>query len=369
MAIRIQPYTEDKVPAVKAFNQRLAAGGIPPEFHFPASHIPYWLPSLASRRIYQDYYLAVDDQIVRGGFILKYQDFLIRGATRKLAYYHLPVSEGIVDKKFAGAGVHMLRAALQMEPALFALGMGGFDRPLPMMLKSMRWQMRAVPFFFRVNHPNRFLRQIAALRSTLPRRVAGDLAALTGTGWIGIKTTQWMRSKQNPQLDAETIDSFGTWSDSLWQQCAPAYAMIGCRDSATLNVLYPPGKNLLCLKVGDANHPLGWAVVLDTQMRENKYFGNLRVGTIADCLASPDDAPGVVAAATRVLEKRGVDLVVSNHSHQAWRRAFRSAGYFEGPSNFIFAASPALSESLQPFPETASRIFLNRGDGDGPINL
>ncbi len=29
MAIAIKPYTEDLIPAVRAFNQRLAAGGVP----------------------------------------------------------------------------------------------------------------------------------------------------------------------------------------------------------------------------------------------------------------------------------------------------------------------------------------------------
>ena len=45
MAIAIQPYTEEWIPAVQAFNQRLAAGGIAPEFHFPDSHVPKWLPT------------------------------------------------------------------------------------------------------------------------------------------------------------------------------------------------------------------------------------------------------------------------------------------------------------------------------------
>lgn len=369
MPISIQPYTEDKVSAVKAFNQRLDAGGIAAEFHFPETHVPHWLPDKDSRPIYQHYFLAVDDLFVRGGFILKYQEFFIHGKPQTLAYYHLPVSEGIVNRQFTGVGAHMLRTAIQMEPVLFALGMGGFDRPLPRMLKALRWPLSAVPFYYKVNHPARFLREIGALRSSALRRAAGAVSAATGLGWLGFKTAHWMRSKKFVYERVEVVESFGPWSDELWQQCSSHYTMIAKRDSTVLNILYPAGKNFLRLRIGAPGGATGWAVLLDTQMSNNKYFGNLRVGSIADCLAAPEHAAGVIAAATRFLEDRGVDLVISNHSHAAWRNAFRSAGFFEGPSNFIFAASPALAEKLDPFSENRSRVFLTRGDGDGPVNL
>ncbi len=143
MAIAIQPYSADLIPAVKGFNQRLVAGGVAPEFHFPENNIPHWLPKLEGRRIHQEYYLAVDGDCVRGGFILKYQDFFFHGKPQPVVYYHLPISEGIVNKAYAGVGVHMLRSALKLQPMLFALGMGGFDRPLPQMLKDLCVKLRA----------------------------------------------------------------------------------------------------------------------------------------------------------------------------------------------------------------------------------
>jgi len=149
MAIAIQPYSADLIPAVRAFNKRLATGGVAPEFHFPESNIPDWLPKLDGRRIYQEYYLAVDGESVRGGFILKFQDFFLAGKLQPVVYYHLPVSEGIINKAYAGVGVHMLRSALKLRPMLFALGMGGFDRPLPQMLQALGWNLCAVPFYFR----------------------------------------------------------------------------------------------------------------------------------------------------------------------------------------------------------------------------
>jgi len=370
MAIAIHPYTEDKIPAVRAFNQRLAAGGIAPEFHFPESPIPHWLPKVDDRRIYQEYYLAVEGDLVRGAFILKFQEFSFVGETRTVVYYHLPVSEGIVNKAYASVGVLMLRSAMKMQPMLFALGMGGFDRPLPTMLKAMGWSLSAVPFYFLVHHPAAFLRQIAPLRQSAGRRVLANIAAGTGSGYLGIKALHWLRTKRSLSgVRAESVASFDTWADDVWKQCVRLYPLIADRSSATLNILYPAGGNFIRLKVSRESEVLGWAVLLDTQMHDNKYFGDLRVGTLADCFATPANAPAVVQAATQALKERGVDLIVANHSHAGWGNAFRSAGYLEGPSNFIFAASKPVRERLAPFEANQNQVYFMRGDGDGPVNL
>lgn len=369
MGIAIQPYTEDRIQAVSAFNQRLAHGGVAPEFRFPESHIPHWLPDKDGHRIFQEYYLAVENDFVRGGFILKYQDFAFRGQNRRIAFYRLPLSEGIINKAYASTGVLMLRSAMKMQPMLFALGMGGFDNPLPTMLKAMGWSLSAAPFYFRVNHPFRFLRNIGTLRKSRSRAVLANVAAFTGAGWAGIGTAQRLRSHTVRGLEIEPVTTFGGWADELWQKCSPLYAMIGSRESGVLNCLYPPGNNFIAVKILRGSRIAGWAVVLDTQMRENKYFGGLRVGSLVDCLATLEDAPAVVQAATGVLERRGVDLMVSNHSHAAWGKAFRSAGFLSGPSNFILAASKPLAQQLEPWASCHSEVYLMRGDGDGPVNL
>jgi len=370
MAIAIQPYTEDRIPAVKGFNQRLAAGGVAPEFHFPESHIPYWLPPRDGRRLYQNYYVALEGNTVHGAFILKSQDFSLSGAIEPVVYYHLPVSEGIVNKSYASVGVLMLRSAIKMRPMLFALGMGGFDRPLPTMLKAMGWFLSAVPFYFRVNRPSRFLSQIVPLRQSSARRALANFAAFSGAGYLAIKAAQALRTrKQDRALRTEVIQRFGLWADELWQHNAPRYPLIADRSSDALNVLYPPDKNFICLQISRGAETLGWTVLLDTQMHDNKYFGNLRVGTIADAFAAPEHATEIIRAGTQILAQRGVDLTIANHSNTAWGNAFRSNGYFEGPSNFIFAASKPLAEKLAPMERNRANIYFMRGDGDGPVNL
>jgi hypothetical protein len=101
---------------------------------------PRWLPRTAESRIYNEFFVAVDDGIVRGGYALKTQDFFFPdGQIRSIGYYHHPLSEGIVNKSHAMVGTLLLRDAMQRAPLLYCLGMGGYDRPLPQMLIRLGW--------------------------------------------------------------------------------------------------------------------------------------------------------------------------------------------------------------------------------------
>jgi hypothetical protein len=221
--------------------------------------------------------------------------------------------------------------------------------------------MCSVPFHFKVVHPFRFLRDIQALRTTPARRFILDAAAYTGAGWLGLRLIGHAHRVRN--IKYETEDTFSAWANTVWERSRADYALLATRDSATLNALYPPSDPRF-LRIRAAG---GWAVLLDTAMEGHKQFGNIRVGTIVDCLAPAEDAATVVRAATRALEKRGVDLIVSNQLNAGWCQAFASAGFRRGPSNFLFAASPALAALLGDAED--DEIHINRGDGDGPIHL
>jgi len=67
--------------------------------------------------------------------------------------------------------------------------------------------------------------------------------------------------------------------------------------AAVLDALYPRGDRYIIVKVTSASRPAGWAVCVDTRMKGNAYFGDMRVGTIVDCLARPGHADVVAGAA------------------------------------------------------------------------
>jgi hypothetical protein len=259
------------------------------------------------------------------------------------AHYRLPLSEGIVNRAYAMLGLRMVRDALSREPRLYALGMGGWDKPLPAMLKRLAWNTCDVPFYFKVVHAGRFLRHIQALRTSPLRRVALDAAAYTGASWLAMKTLSLVTplARRLPVCAVDLAPGFVPWADEVWERSRPAYALMAQRDAATLERLYPLSDPRF-LRVRAAG---GWAVLLDTQMEGHKQFGDMRVGTIVDCLAPPASAGAVIRAAAGLLEQRGVDLIVSNQLHGAWRRALVESGFRMGPSNHLLALSPALAEA------------------------
>jgi hypothetical protein len=369
--IEIAPYTEDMIDAVKAFNARLKAGGA--SSTFPEEHVSSWLPKINDRKIFREHFLAVDGRSVVGGYILKHQQFSFKGKIRSMPCFGLPISEGLVNKTYVGVGALVFRDALMRQPLMFTVGIGSSEAVVTRMLRSMGWSIGVVPFYFRVNNSSRFLRNIVYLRKTKLRRLMLHILALTGLGWIGMRVLQSVSNpirSRNDSAVAEEVDHFSHWADELWSVCESNYSMLAVRDSTTLNILYPKESGrFICLKVSRGAGLIGWVVVLDTRMQNHNYFGNMRVGSIVDCLALPENASSVIRVAARFLEARGVDLMISNQSHSSWCRALRDSGFIRGPSNYIFAASKKLTDLLYPFQVTMTDIHVNRGDGDGPIHL
>ncbi len=371
MSVRITELTDNHCPAVKSFNDRLRAGGM--KMQFPVQETPSWLPASNSSRLFEEQYVALDQQQeVRGGYILKHQEFKIGDEIVPIGNLRLPISEGVVDRRYASLASELLFDAMGRQRLLFGLGLGGYEEAVTKLFQAARWQVFTVPFFFTVQHPFRFCRSIRFLRRSLLRRFALDVAAYSGAAAAGFKFLQSAKSKSQvrPDLRVEIVSEFDKWSDEVWSRCQSQYGMIAVRDSHVLRLLYPRADSrFLRLKVFDGKQLLGWAVMLDTQMTGHRQFGSLRLGSFVDGLAAIDDAAVVVGAAADHLAKRGVDLIVANHSHARWGDAFRRSGFLSGPSNFIFAGSRALDKLLSQLDIEKDAIFLTRGDGDGPINL
>ena len=182
-------YTKELEEAVSQFNTRLRAAGMQPQF--PESHVPEWLPPKEGRRLVQQFFLSLDDAaMVRGGYILKHQDFWIHQRVVSIADMHQPISEGAIDRRFPQVAVQMLRDAQKRQPLLFGLGIGGYEEGIARLFQAARWTMFSIPFYFRMIHPFPFLRNLTYVRRSLAGRVAFDALAFTGLGWLGIHAGQ-----------------------------------------------------------------------------------------------------------------------------------------------------------------------------------
>jgi hypothetical protein len=362
MAIRVSPFLQRYEAEVREFNNRVR--GSAGTFEFPETAMPEWLPPAAGRSIFQERFLAMENGEVRGAYALKRQDFSFNGVAASIACYHSALSEGVAEERYREDDDQLLADALAREPFLYTLEAERAGRTPALAAQTSEWRQTLVPGYFHIVHPAAFLRNMETLRTTGWRRFLLSLSALTGLGWAGVRLHQRMKAKPRPSPHASVdfFDVFGAWLDDLWTKCAPRYPFLAVRDSATLGILYPGGK-FLRMKIASGGATIGWAIAADTQMQWNREFGDMRLGSLIDCLALPEHAPQVITAVRRVLERRGVDLIVCNHSHPVWRQALRGAGFLDGSFDLAFRASGPLTEKLEEI-DAADNLFLTRGDGN-----
>ena len=370
MAISVIRYSPEFLPSANEFDRRISDAGLS---HFRLD-LERYQPPKADRHVSWECWIAVEDEtIVRGGFFLKRQPFLFNGESTDVGFYNLSISEGAINPKYSMVALKMLNQATALSPLLFALGMGGRSNPLPRFLEAMGWTLVEVPFRLQLFHPEKVMLELPMARSSAVRKAISTFAAYSGTARLGNALWKLIKNKSKSfatGVEVSEIESFEGWADAVWERANAGFLLISKRDSAVLNELYPRDfPRITRLKVSIAGRVVGWAVVRLTHMENSKHFGSLRVGSIVDCLSHESDAPAVMSAATIYLAEKGADLALSNQTHAAFNRALAAAGYVRAPSNFLFASSPALSSKLSPLTENVRSVHMNRGDGDGPINL
>jgi len=369
MAMQFVRFEEQHLDAVRRFNARMRAGGVEDLFLIEEKQCA--APASEAAPVRSERILAVDGEEVRGSYIVQWREYRVAGENRRLGNYQTPVSEGIIDKKHTAAGLLMTRYALSSNPYWYTVGMGGLERPLPRMLKSMGWHLSLVPFRFRIHRPARFFREIRHLRTTAARRTALNTLAWTGAGWAGVKGLELARrlpSHPAAGLRLETVARFDEWADGLWERVRDRFPFAGMRTAAHLNALYAPEDGRYRrVRISSGERLLGWAVLLRQPMKENKYFGNMTAGVLADCLAAPEDLAAVAGAASRAMEELDIDVAFANPLHAACLEGLHKAGFLAGPTNYGFGLSKAITGLLDPIDLPA--LHLMRGDGDGLSNF
>jgi hypothetical protein len=363
--MRIVPHDLALAPAIEAFNARLRAGGS--DWEFPAGAVSATRGAISLER-----YLCVDGEFVRGGYNLIRQSAQVAGSVQSVSFVRLPLSEGIVDPKFAMVGALILKDAIKRGGLTFSLGMGGLDKPLPKLYRALGAKLVAVPFYFRVVNASGFLRNIVPLRSNPMRCALFDAVAMARLANLPVKAYHAWRSRgAKMPFKVELVDRFGDWVNEIWEGSHDGYSFLCVRRRDELNLRLPPGDTRLHrLQVSSGGRLIGWAAVTDNQLSAHPYFGSMRLGALVDSLSLPGFEVAVMAAATDFLLDRRVDLIVTNQLHRDWRHSVERCGYLRfSSSNFVFAAAPALAKQIESVDPDMGRVHLNRGDGDGPINL
>jgi hypothetical protein len=367
VAIAIQPFGPSHCEAVADFNRRLAAAGS--RWRFPTHPEPSWLARAPGSPVFQEFFVATDGAAVRGVYALQHRPAAIGGQELPVGCWYLPISEGLIDRRFALVAALLLRDACRRKPLSFAVGMRGADSQAGKLVAALGCERRAVPFFVRIQRGARFAREARYLRKRRWLARALDLAAASGLAAPGAALAR-VALRRGPGLGearVESVAEFGAWADELWQRCRERYSFVALRDAAALNRIYPTADaGLERLRIERGGRTLGWAVLQRAALDGDSTFGSLHVGRINDCLAAPEDAGVVIRAAADALAARGVDLMLSNQLHPAWCEALGRNAFLPVPSNFVLGPTAALAARIRAHDPELRNVHMNRGDGDSP---
>lgn len=354
--LQIKPADADTVTAVRAFNARLEAGGSSWQFYDYVT--PTWLAPTEGATVWREHYVLRDDVdgLVRGGYVLKHETFLLDGEPVIMGHQQGPVAESVISPQLRGLGFKMVADSLERLP--LQIGWGATIR--------QGWEADSRPALLYVVNKGAFLRRTAALRKNPKLALALDISTSFGIAQIGLAAVQtrlpW------PRAVASEEPQFGTWADEVWEAAKGSYRLLAVRDAKTLNRVMPAGEwpNAIPLKVTLGGRVVGWAAVRDHQMVGDPQFGDLRSGSIVDALAVPGMERAVIAAATRFLASQGVDFVGAVFSHANWIGACQNTGFIALKGRRGVGFSPELVKVGGGFGPLLEGTHFTLMDADGP---
>lgn len=354
---------------VEAFNGRLSAAG--EHYHHLSLAMPFrTMAHLPTSPIIVEKLFCFEGGEIRGGVTIKRMIFQVNGAAEEVSCFIYPLSEGIINPDFDGVWSCMQAQMEQCYPLMYTSGATKAKR-------FVRWFSLPIPFHFVILQASSFLRNAVALRKGKWLKILANSAASCGAGEISLAMFKLLQRllRRYPDcsgLQIERFDNWGEWADEIWHKSRSSYALIGDRSLAALQSLYPAENNFLIkLRISkrETKQPVGWAVLTLAQMKDHKYFGDMKLAGLADMLAAPEDAYAVVSGALVTAQQAKADLLVTNNSDSRWNEAFRRAGMLPWKTNFSLFLSAKLRERFDPFEEYADQFFFTRGDGHGPTSL
>lgn len=363
----------DDLEAIKRFNERIRAGGreeqitlrisLPGEARYKSVGTP------VCRRLM----IAEDGEEVRAAMLLYYHNIFVNGEKRDFCFADMPISEGIVNRKYSFAIVQLITTAIKNAPFMISTGAGPLDKESFRFLAKLGWRHAEAPFFFYPVNTSNVMRGLRYLKKR-PNLYYGAMAAAysgLGAGLNGALKLRRRISDARLKYEKKVIDAFDEWANHIFEDSLPEYGAVVRSDAVALNIAYSPeSSSITRLKVRQkgSRQDIGWIIVAVKQMHDNPYFGDLKVGTLVDGLGRLADASRLIAAGISHLIEIGVDIIVANFSHAGWVEACRFCGMFEGPANYYFfvspQASPLLLESC-----SSQEIHIVRGHSNGMSGL
>jgi len=373
--LRFVPLTKDVVESCEAFNERLRQEGIVDEYFSCSPNRDRG--DVPPAPMESERYVGIDaDGQTHGAYILRWQFLWLRGEKFLGACYGHPVSEGIIDKQYAMVGVSVLRDALKRCEYLHMLGASGRNGSVFRVAQHVGWQIEDVPFLFRVIDGRRFLRGIPQMRRGRERRALASIVGATGVAQIATRALHggaafWNRGRSSLRLSSnvtlEEVSALAGAADEVWSRACSQYDFCVVRDGSHVDPMFPLDRaDLHRLVVRHQGSIVGWSVVMTEGLsRLRSYLGDVRPGLIVDAFGDTAYASEVVRATTAYLAEQGVDVVITNTSHNRWIAGYKRAGFITWRSQYPLLVSKSLAHRIGDLPDIMPQTHMSRGDGDG----
>lgn len=370
MPIVVRPYRTSDDEAIERLNHRLAESGIPhTQFRGVEGSEREPLPR-------ETLFVVADDDEVRGGAFVREFPFRVGEATVTVGSVKFPLSESLIDRRFAGVPAALLMQLARQQPRLMAVGMGGAEGPFSQVLQRLGWAPGYVETLLCPLRPDRVLRALPHVqRDPRLRRLARILQA-TGVSQLSSLAASPVLSRKNKAAR----EGVAVREVPAFPQDLPSAAPIGSagyragmlRTPEVLNWMFPAeASRLHRFVVETGGVPCGWFAYQVVDFRQPgapSQFGPLLIAFVLESYAPPDQSNAVASWLLEHGIQAGVDLIIANHSQPVWHRAFRRAGFLRGPRRFGCFRSPGLERTLRDHALTADDIWVTRGD-DGYFTL
>lgn len=255
--------------------------------------------------------------------------------------------------------------------------------------KGCGWRcLGVVPQYVHILRGRRFLSQAYARRMDFLRRLglagwlggaaswalarivlAGLAAGVTRT----LRAGAWLWHHGGGRVRAEAEPDFGPDYDSLWRRVGHKFHALVVRDREYLHRRYRGGGRsgrYHILARREKGELTGFCIVKVMQFRDDPRMGNLRVGTLVDCLFDPERPSTLWALlrdAVRFCRHEGTDVIFCTASHAGLRRELLLSGFLRSPGSLNFAYHDHRSTIDATLPLRAWHLM--RGDSDADSNL
>lgn len=263
------------------------------------------------------------------------------------------------------------------------------EPPVLRILTGLKWVHKGVlPQYLRVLNAHGVAEnlQVSGIQA-----LASDLGAMTGglrfrwieslmrvVGWcsLAIGEALWVAVSsilrpRTTKADVREERTFDESYDRLWHMVGKQFEACFVRDRASLQAKFGPhGERYRILTYRRGGQLLGYCIIKTKQFANDSRMGNMKMGTIVDCLFDPAADEVLQSLLEHVLTlfaREDVHAVLCTASHRVVRRLLLANGFFSIPGNLNFAFHTRASALLQDIP--LDGWHLMRGDSDADQNF